>query len=193
MKNGFFALIARMRYIRRWGLMRNSIAENVQEHSHLTAVIAHTLAIVRNREFGGAVDAGECAVAALYHDAAEILTGDMPTPVKYHNAEITAAYKRVEDLASAKLLTLLPERLRRDFMPLLNGGSNEVQELVRAADKLSAYVKCVEERLAGNTEFRSAEIQTLDALESCGLPEVTYFLENFMPAFGATLDELTEE
>ena len=192
MQNGFFALIARMRHIQRWGLMRNSFAEDVQGHSHLTAVIAHTLAVTRNNVFGGSIDANACAAAGLYHDAPEIITGDLPTPIKYHNSELTSAYKQVEELAAAKLLEMLPEQLRGAYAPLLNGGEGEVQQLVKAADKLSAYIKCVEERLAGNSEFRSAEAQTRMALEAIELPEVAYFLEHFMPAFGATLDELTE-
>jgi 5'-deoxynucleotidase len=191
MRNGFFALIARMRNIRRWGLMRNSFEENVQGHSHMTAVIAHSLAVIRNREFGGAIDAGACAAAALYHDAPEIITGDLPTPVKYHDEKLTESYRIVEALAQEKLLSMLPDKLRADYEPLLNGGSGEIHELVLAADKLSAYIKCVEERLAGNSEFCSAEQQTLSTLNASALPEVHYFLENFMPAFGLTLDELT--
>jgi 5'-deoxynucleotidase len=173
--------------------MRNSFTEDVQGHSHLTAVIAHTLAVIRNDLFGGSIDAGACAAAALYHDAPEIITGDMPTPIKYHNTELTQAYKRVEELASAKLLAMLPERLRAEYAPLLNGGEGEVHDIVKAADKLSAYIKCAEERLAGNSEFRSAEAQILATLQNSEIPEVAYFLENFMPAFGATLDELTAE
>jgi len=193
MQNGFFALIARMKNIRRWGLMRNTFVEDVQGHSHMTAVIAHTLAVIRNREFGGSIDAGECAAAALYHDAPEIITGDLPTPVKYHDTHLTASYKLVEVLAQEKLLQMLPDNLRNDFAPLLDGGEGEVHELVSAADKLSAYIKCVEERLAGNSEFRSAELQILATLEHSSLPEVQYFLNNFMPSFGLTLDELTRE
>jgi 5'-deoxynucleotidase len=193
MKNGFFALIARMRHIRRWGLMRNSYPEDVQGHSHMTAVIAHTLAVTRNEIFGGNIDAGACAAAALYHDAPEIITGDLPSPVKYHNDELTLAYKQIEHLAVDKLTAMLPPELQPAYIQLLKGGEGEVAELVHAADKLSAYIKCVEERLAGNAEFRSAEAQLLNSLNSSALPEVRYFLDNFMPAFGLTLDELTGE
>ena len=159
MKSHFFAYISRMRFIQRWALMRNTAPENVQEHSHQVAVLAHALAVIRNEKFGGRLDPGAVAVAALYHDASEILTGDMPTPIKYDNPAIRNAYK-------------------------------EVRQVVKAADKLSAYIKCVEELKAGNNEFRQAAGQTRKALEGYELPEVTYFLETFMDSFSLTLDEL---
>ena len=191
MKSHFFAYISRMRFISRWALMRNTAPENVQEHSHQTAVLAHALAIIRNRRFGGNVDAGAVAAAALYHDASEILTGDLPTPIKYYNPAIRGAYKDVEEVANRKLLDMLPEELRADYEPLLReGATEEIRSLVKAADKLSAYIKCVEEVKAGNGEFREAAAQTLAALEGYGLPEVDYFLETFMPSFALTLDEL---
>ncbi len=190
MKSHFFAYISRMRFIQRWALMRNTDQENVQEHSHQTAVLAHALAVIRNEKFGGSIDPGRVAAAALYHDASEILTGDMPTPIKYDNPAIQDAYKEVEAVAERKLLNLLPEELRRWYAPLLTEVDQETERLVKAADKLSAYVKCVEELKAGNAEFREAAAQTRRALESYGLPEVAYFLEVFIDSFSLTLDEL---
>ena len=190
MKSHFFAYISRMRFIQRWALMRNTAPENVQEHSHQVAVLAHALAVIRNEKFGGRLDPGAVAVAALYHDASEILTGDMPTPIKYDNPAIRSAYKDVEAVAERKLLEMLPEELQGVYAPLLTVRDAETAQLVKAADKLSAYIKCVEELKAGNTEFREAAAQTRRALESYGLPEVAYFLETFLPSFSLTLDEL---
>jgi len=191
MENSFFALISRMRYISRWGLMRNSISENVQEHSHMVAVLAHCLAVIRRDVFSRDCDPNAAAAIALFHDASEILTGDLPTPIKYHNREILDSYHQVEELAAEKLLTLLPAELRAAYVPLLSEGKGtELYPLVKAADKLSAYIKCVEERKAGNNEFLSAERQTLAAVRAMGLAEADYFLEKFMPAFESTLDEL---
>jgi 5'-deoxynucleotidase len=190
MKSHFFAYISRMRFIQRWALMRNTAQENVQEHSHQVAVLAHALAVIRNERFGGALDAGQVAVAALYHDASEILTGDMPTPIKYHDPDIKRAYKAVEAVAEQKLLGMLPEELREVYRPVLTSVPAEVGELVKAADKLSAYIKCVEELKAGNNEFREAAAQTRRALEEYELPEVRYFMDTFMDSFSLTLDEL---
>ena len=190
MRSHFFAYSSRMRFIQRWALMRNTAPENVQEHSHQVAVLAHALAVIRNEKFHGATDPGAVAVAALYHDASEILTGDMPTPIKYGNPAIQSAYKDVEALAEEKLLSMLPRELRGAYAPVLTGVEAEVERLVKAADKLSAYIKCVEELKAGNTEFREAAAQTRRTLEAYGLPEVEYFLETFMESFSLTLDEL---
>ena len=190
MKSHFFAYISRMRFIQRWALMRNTAPENVQEHSHQVAVLAHALAVIRNEKFGGAVDPGQVAVAALYHDASEILTGDMPTPIKYDNPAIQHAYKEVEAVAEKKLLHMLPQELQSVYAPILTPTDPEVERLVKAADKLSAYIKCVEELKAGNTEFREAAAQTRKALEGYGLPEVAYFLDTFIDSFSLTLDEL---
>ena len=187
----FFAYTSRMRFISRWALMRNSQPENIQEHSHQVAVLAHALAVIRNRCFGGQVDPGTVAVAALYHDASEILTGDLPTPIKYYNPDIRDAYREVEQFSAHKLLHMLPEALRPSFAPLLREGYDPgLRTLVKAADKLSAHIKCVEELKAGNAEFKQAAEQTLEALRGYGLPELDYFLEHFLPAFGLTLDEL---
>ena len=190
MKSHFFAYISRMRFIQRWALMRNTAPENVQEHSHQVAVLAHALAVIRNEKFGGQVDAGQVAVVALYHDASEILTGDMPTPIKYFNPTIRTAYKDVEAMAEGKLVELLPEEFRNTYADILSNPDTEIARLVKAADKLSAYIKCVEELKAGNLEFREAAAQTLSDLESYGLPEVGYFLETFMESFSLTLDQL---
>ena len=190
MKSHFFAYISRMRFIQRWALMRNTAPENVQEHSHQVAVLAHALAVIRNEKFGGTVDPGAVAAAALYHDASEILTGDMPTPIKYDNPAIRKAYKDVEAVAEGKLLAMLPQELQEVYAPILTPTDPEVIQLVKAADKLSAYIKCVEELKAGNNEFREAAAQTRHALEAYGLPEVAYFLETFMDSFALTLDEL---
>ena len=187
----FFALISRMRYITRWGLMRSAVPENIQEHSHMVAVIAHALGVIRRDVFGVPCDPDRCAAVALYHDASEILTGDLPTPIKYHNADIMDAYHQVEDLAAQKLLNMLPVELRGAYEPIITGEvALELHPLVKAADKLAAYVKCIEERKAGNNEFLSAEQQIRGVLEASELPEVRYFMERFIPAFEKNLDEL---
>ena len=189
--NSFFALISRMRYIGRWGLMRSSIPENVQEHSHMVAVIAHALGVIRREVFGRECDPNAIAAAALFHDAPEIITGDMPTPVKYHSGALTAAYKEVERGAAEKLVSMLPVELRGAYESLISGDVGEENEqLVKAADRLSAYIKCIEERKAGNLEFLSAERQTLERIRSMGLPEAGYFIEHFIPAFELDLDGL---
>lgn len=189
--NSFFALISRMRYIGRWGLMRSSIPENVQEHSHMVAVIAHALGVIRREVFGRECDPNALAAAALFHDAPEIITGDLPTPVKYHSGDLTAAYKEVERGAAEKLVSMLPVELQSAYEPLISGDVGEENEqLVKAADRLSAYIKCIEERKAGNLEFLSAERQTLERIRSMALPEAEYFLEHFIPAFEQDLDGL---
>ena len=190
MSYNFFPMIARMKYITRWGLMRNTNPENIQEHSHMVAVLAHALAVIHNEKFGGQVDAGAVAVAALYHDASEILTGDLPTPIKSDNPDIQGAYKSVEAMAERRLLSMLPEEFRPTYEEALTIPDPEVRALVKAADKLSAYLKCVEERKAGNVEFRSAEEQTYAALRENPLPALDYFMERFLPGFQLTLDEL---
>ena len=190
MKSHFFAYIARMRFIQRWALMRNTAAENVQEHSHQVAVLAHALAVIRNEKFGGLVDAGAVAVTALYHDASEILTGDMPTPIKYDNPAIRKAYKDVEAVAERKLVEFLPPELQESYRVIVSPVDGEIEVLVKAADKLSAHIKCLEELKAGNNEFREAAAQTRKALEEYDLPEVRYFMNTFLDSFTLTLDEL---
>ena len=186
----FFAYLSRMRFIQRWALMRNTAPENVQEHSHQVAVLAHALAVLRNEYFGGQVDAGQVAAAALYHDAAEILTGDLPTPIKYYNPDIRDAYKNVERVAERKLLDMLPPELRPAYESLLRPADPEVETLVKAADKLAAHIKCLEELKAGNDEFRRAAQQTAAALDEMDLPELGYFREHFLASYSLTLDEL---
>jgi len=180
-----------MKHINRWSLMRNSSVENIQEHSHMVAVIAHALAVIRRDIFGGASDPEQVATAALFHDASEIFTGDMPTPIKYFNPDIVTAYKHIESLASEKLLCSLPGALRTAYEPLLTDAkSADTMALIKAADKLAAYIKCREELTAGNLEFRLAAEQTQEKLIALEMPEVNYFLEQFLPAFELTLDEL---
>lgn len=191
MSDNFFAYISRMRYIGRWSLMRNALPENIQEHSHMVAVIAHALGVIRRDVFHQPCDPNECAAVALYHDCSEILTGDLPTPIKYYSPEIKSAYKQVEEIACNKLLATLPEEMRGAFQPLMTGEVQQrLHDIVKAADKLSAYIKCIEERRAGNDEFISAEKQTRELLEQNPMPEVRYFMEHFIPAFELTLDEL---
>ena len=190
MSYNFFAYISRMRYIERWSLMRNSLPENIQEHSHMVAVLAHALGVIRRDVFNKPCDADKCAAAALYHDCSEILTGDLPTPIKYHSPKIMAAYKQVEQIANDKLLNTLPAELRQAFSGYMQEDDADVHDIVKAADKLSAYIKCIEERKAGNNEFLSAEKQTRAKLDESDMPELKYFLENFIPAFELTLDEL---
>ena len=190
MQHSFFALISRMRYISRWGLMRNSLPENIQEHSHMVAVIAHALAVIRREVFGGTVDPNLVAAAALYHDASEIFTGDLPSPIKYLNRDIQTAYCQVESAAMNKLLRLLPGQVRGSYEPLLTELDPEVRQLIKAADRLSAYIKCLEELRAGNDEFCAAKREILRSIEANPLPETVYFMEHFIPAFRLSLDEL---
>ena len=186
----FFAYLSRMKYIDRWSLMRNSVTENIQEHSHMVAVLAHALAVIRRDVLGLPCDPDACAAAALFHDAPEILTGDLPTPLKYFNPAIREAYRQVESVAAEKRLGMLPPELQGAYRPLLAEGEGETRAIVKAADKLAAYIKCVEERSSGNGEFADAERQTLQALRDMERPEVAYFLDRFGASFGRTLDEL---
>ena len=191
MANEFYALLGRMRYITRWGLMRNTFSENIQEHSHQVAVLAHALALIRREILHlPGPDPDKCAVAALYHDASEILTGDLPTPIKYYNPDIKQAYKQVERIAGERLLDLLPQQLKDCYAPLIFEDDEAVKPVVKAADKLSAYIKCIEEQKAGNTEFDSAAEATLAALRKMDLPELTWFIENCLDPFRKNLDQL---
>jgi len=187
----FFALMSRMRNIRRWGLMANTFEENIQEHSLMVAMIAHALAVIRRDIFHQPADPDKAASAALYHDAAEILTGDLPTPIKYYNPAINDAYKQVEKLSSEKLFSMLPEALRDSYAPMLFAEKQDptTRQIVHAADKLSAYIKCLQERRASNAEFTKAEEQIRKALEQNPLPEVSYFMEHFIPSFLLTIYE----
>jgi len=191
MPYSFFALISRMRNITRWSLMRNTEKENVAEHSHMVAVIAHALAVISRDVMGKDADPDKTAAVALFHDASEIFTGDLPTPVKYFDPEIMSAYKRVESLASLKLLSSLPPDMRHAYKPLISAEeSGRIFPIVKAADKLAAYIKCIEELKTGNLEFKPAAEQSLIKLNSLDMPEVDYFIEHFIPAFELTLDEL---
>ena len=191
MANEFYALLGRMRYITRWGLMRNTFSENIQEHSHQVAVLAHALALIRREILGlPTPDPDRCAVAALYHDASEILTGDLPTPIKYYNPDIKDAYKQVERIAGNRLLDMLPQRLRESYEHLVLEDDKDLEPIVKGADKLSAYIKCVEEQKAGNTEFDSAAAQTMQSLKAMGREELDWFIENCLPAYSLNLDQL---
>ena len=191
MANEFYALLGRMRYITRWGLMRNTFSENIQEHSHQVAVLAHALALIRRDILHlEGPDPDRCAVAALYHDASEILTGDMPTPIKYYNPEIRTAYKEVERIAGERLLDMLPPALREAYAPLVLESDEEITRVVKAADKLSAYIKCVEEQKAGNTEFDSAATQGMQAMKAMDMPELNWFIEQCLTPFSLNLDQL---
>ena len=187
-----FAYLARMKFIKRWGLMHTTYPESIQEHSHRVAVIAHALATIRNRLFGGRVDPARAAVLALYHDAGEVLTGDMPAPVKYFNPEIRGAYREIETAANQRLLRMVPDALREEYQSLFVAAERDKDawELVKAADKLCAYLKCVEEVAAGNREFSRAEQALRATVDALPQPEVRYFLETFAPSLKLTLDEL---
>ena len=187
----FYALLGRMRYITRWGLMRNTFSENIQEHSHQVAVLAHALALIRRDVLRlPGPDPDKCAVAALYHDASETLTGDLPTPIKYYNPDIMASYKQVELVAARRLLDMLPPELAKSYEPLILESDPEVKPIVKAADKLSAYIKCIEEQKAGNTEFDTALVQTRKALEATEQPELQWFLAHCLEAFSLNIDQL---
>ena len=191
MANEFYALMGRMRYITRWGLMRNTFSENISEHSHMTAVLAHALALIRRDILKlPTPDPDRCAVAALYHDASEILTGDLPTPIKYYNPDIKEAYKQVERIAGNRLLDMLPPQLRASYEHLVLEDEAEVLPFVKAADKLCAHIKCLEEQKAGNTEFDTAAKQTWDSMKKMERPELDWFLDNCLGAVALNLDQL---
>ena len=191
MANEFYALMGRMRYITRWGLMRNTFSENIQEHSHQVAVLAHALALIRRDILGlPGPDPDRCAVAALYHDASEIITGDLPTPIKYYNPDIKIAYKQVERIAGEQLLSMLPEPLRESYRHLVLEDDEDLNPIIKAADKLSAYIKCIEEQKAGNTEFDSAALQTMESMKEMELPELNWFIDQCLGAFSLNLDQL---
>lgn len=191
MANEFYALLGRMRYITRWGLMRNTFSENIAEHSHQVAVLAHALALIRRDILKlQTPDPDRCAVAALYHDASEILTGDLPTPIKYYNPDIKDAYKQVERIAGNRLLDMLPRELRASYEHLVLEDEEAVLPFVKAADKLCAHIKCLEEQKAGNTEFDTAASQTWQAMKTMDRPELNWFLEHCLTAYALNLDQL---
>jgi 5'-deoxynucleotidase len=187
-----FAFLSRMKYITRWGLMRNTQSENIQEHSLQVAVIAHALAVIKNEFFDGDTNPERIAVLGVFHDCNEIITGDLPTPIKYHNPGISSAYKDIETISKKKLLSMLPEELVGTYSSILfhDEQDREGWKLVKAADRISAYIKCVEEEKAGNREFKKASESIYQSIMEIDLPEVHYFMEKFMPSFYLTLDEL---
>lgn len=191
--NSFFAMMSRMKYIDRWALMRNSRNENLSEHSLEVSMIAHALAVIGNTRLNKELDAEKAAVLGMYHDATEIITGDMPTPVKYYNKEIKNTYKDIELEASRTLLKMLPEIMQGAYREIFEKQEKDAYlwKLVKAADKLSAYIKCMEEEQTGNLEFVRAKEQTLCHIRRMELPEADLFLEYFMDAYGKNLDELT--
>ncbi len=188
----FFAYLSRMKFIKRWGLMHNTYPESVQEHSLRVAQIAHVLTVIRNRRFGGRLEPDRAALLALYHDATEVLTGDLPAPIKYSDPEIQSSYKAIESSAAERLLAMVPDDLRGDFEEVLIPRPVDAEHLVivKAADKLCAYLKCLEELSAGNREFGAAEKSLRKAVDDLDLREVDCFLETFAPSFRLTLDEL---
>ena len=191
MPKHFFAMLARMKYITRWGLMRNTRPENLSEHALEVAVLAHALALIGQKRLGLPLDPNRAATLALFHDAPEILTGDLPTPVKYADPAIKSAYKQVEREAAGRLLDMLPEDLREDYRPLLMPGPADtpLRPLIKAADKLSALIKCIEEERAGNLEFRKAKESTLAAIHALDCEPAEIFLREFIPSYTLTLDE----
>lgn len=189
--NHFYAMLSRMKYINRWGLMRNTMTENISEHSQEVALVAHALGVINNEEFGGSINAERLAVMGIYHDATEIITGDMPTPVKYYNPIIRNAYREVENVAKDELLKGLPEKYRKHYDLLLTESEEEKElwKFVKAADKICAYLKCIEEKRMGNCDFERAEASILEAIEQLAMPEVDFFVENYLPAYKMTIDE----
>ena len=192
MKSHFFAYISKIRWLQRWGLKRNTINENVMEHSWEVSVIAHALALIRNRFYHGNLDVNAIVVAALYHDCSEVITGDMPSPIKYHSTEITRAYKTIERQAEHELLNLLPEQLKQDYRAAMieQELAPEHKQIIKAADSIAAYLKCKMEVAAGNFEFSTAEKEIEAKLKAFDLPEVGYFLDTFSSSYELTLDEL---
>ena len=190
--NNFFAMLYRMRYIDRWGLMNNTRVENISEHSLDVAVIAHALVTISNKRFGTNLSADRAAVIGMFHDASEIITGDLPTPVKYYNDEIKNAYKQIETISEQSLLKMLPDDLRCEYEELISSQKidEELHIYVKAADKLSALIKCKSEIRMGNTEFTKAERTIRAAIDEIELPALKVFVEEFLPAYGLTLDEM---
>lgn len=191
--NSYFAMMSRMKYIDRWALMRNARQENLSEHSLEVSMIAHALAVIGNTYLGKELDAEKAAVLGMYHDATEIITGDMPTPVKYYNSEIRHSYREIEERAGKRLLAMLPEGMQRSYREIFEPRQEDAYlwKLVKAADKLSAYIKCIEEEQAGNREFAGAKVTTLQQIHGLQIREAELFLEYFIDSYGKNLDELT--
>ncbi len=188
----FFAFLSRMKYINRWGLMRNTYTENIQEHSLQVAIIAHGLAVIRNTYFNGEINPERVAILAIFHDCNEIITGDMPTPIKYYNPQISKIYKDIEDISKEKIISMLPEEMADEYYSLFFKNPEDIDcwKIVKAADRIAAYVKCIEEVKAGNNEFVKASETILQTIQKIELEEVSYFMEKFLPSFNLTLDEI---
>lgn len=194
MNNHFFAMVNRMKFIDRWSLMNNSSKENIAEHSHSVAVIAHALAVIGNKKFGKTYNAERTALLAMYHDTTEVITGDMPTPVKYYNDDIKNVYRDIEHIAGERLLAMLPDEFREDYVPFFEKqeSDKDLWVLVKAADKIDALIKCIEETRMGNKEFEKALITQQEKIDEISLPEVQYFKEHFLTSYYLTLDEHTK-
>lgn len=190
--NNFFGMLSRMKYINRWGLMRNNINENIAEHSLQVAIIAHGLAVIGNKRFGRNLNAEHIAMMGIMHDTTEIITGDLPTPIKYYAPEIRDAYKKVENIAANQLLKELPEDMQEAYEDILIEDDSIEWKYVKAADKLSAYIKCIEEKNTGNTDFAKAEDTIRKVLENMQMEEIDVFIEEFLPAYVMTLDEINK-
>lgn len=190
--NNFFGMLARMKYINRWGLMRNTITENIAEHSLEVAIIAHSLAVIGNTYFGKKLNAEHIAVLAIMHDTTEIITGDLPTPIKYYAPEIRDSYKKIEEIAAYQLLEELPKEMQGEYEKILIEQKNEDWKYVKAADKLSAYIKCIEESNMGNADFKKAEETLKKSVEEMEMEEAAFFMDNFMPSYNMTLDEINK-
>lgn len=190
--NGFFAMMSRMKLIERWALMRNSLSENISEHSLEVSILTHALAVISNERLGSQINAEKAALIGIYHDATEIITGDMPTPIKYYNENIQGAFKAVEHAAAERLLSMLPSDIRKSYEAIFIPQEEDeyLWKLVKAADKLSALIKCIEERKTGNTEFIRAEESIAEILKAMKMKEIDIFMEDFLPAYEKTLDEL---
>lgn len=190
--NNFFGMLARMKYINRWGLMRNTKTENIAEHSLEVAIIAHALAVIGNTYFEKKLDAEHIAILGVMHDTTEIITGDLPTPIKYYAPEIRDAYKKVENVAANQLLSELPEEMRNSYKNVLIEENNTDWKYVKAADKMSAYIKCIEERKTGNKDFIKAEETIKKSLDDMKMEEVDKFIDVFLPSYAMTLDEINK-
>lgn len=193
MSNNFFAVLSRMKYIKRWGLMRSTREENLSEHSLETAFIAHALCEIGNKRLGKSYDCGKAVLLAIYHDATEIITGDLPTPIKYDNAAIKTAYKDIETSAARRLIGMLPEDIADSYDELLSCKDKDYHAIVKAADKISAYIKCIEEENMGNREFSVAKFSTEAAIARLNVAEADIFIREFIPAYSLTLDEQSGE
>ncbi len=191
MSSHFYSMLSRMKYIERWALMRNTQRENLSEHSLEVAFIAHALCVIKNRRLGGNVNAEKAAVVAMFHDTTEILTGDLPTPIKYYSDDIHDIYKKIESVAGEQLCDMLPPDLRSDFLDIYNCDDEEINKIVKAADKISALIKCVSELGVSNREFAVAEKATRKTIEDMNLPEANIFLEEFLGSFSLPLDDMT--